>query len=490
MKACVALSSQPKICERAGLVEQIRVEQQTNHDQFEVTISVVSHLQADLIAELLAGLRRHCTDVRFELILTLNLDEALPFEPDAFGFPITLLRNAVPQGFAANQNRAFTQASGKYFCVVNPDIRLSSNPLTPLLDCVKQDSVGVVAPLVLDEAGALEDSARRFPTPLIILSKLFGRAWTPDYQVAQALVYPDWVAGMFMLFPSELFARVGGFDSRYFLYYEDVDICARLRLLSYEVVLCPLAVVTHCAQRHSHRSFRFLRWHLSSMRRFFLSPGYRRLGQGAAPTPMPAGSAQAQGLAIGPSYDYAKRLFDLALASAATLALLLPLILVALSVRLTSRGPILYWSDRIGQNNRRFKMPKFRSMQPETPVVATHLLECPDAYLTPVGSFLRRSSLDELPQLWCILKGEMSLVGPRPALFNQHDLIELRTQAGIHTLLPGLTGWAQINGRDELPLAQKLALDAEYLRRKSFRFDLKIIVLTAFKVIKRDNVLH
>ncbi|MFZ4480563.1 MAG: sugar transferase [Rhodoferax sp.] len=185
-----------------------------------------------------------------------------------------------------------------------------------------------------------------------------------------------------------------------------------------------------------------------------------------------------------------KRIFDIALAVLALVFLLLPLALLALAVRLTSPGPILYWSDRIGRNNATFKMPKFRSMHSGTPVVATHLLDNPDACLTSIGSFLRKSSLDELPQLWNIIKGDMSFVGPRPALFNQHDLIELRTRNGVHTLLPGLTGWAQINGRDELPIAQKLALDIEYLNRRSFCFDIKIIFLTALKVIKRDNVTH
>lgn len=185
-----------------------------------------------------------------------------------------------------------------------------------------------------------------------------------------------------------------------------------------------------------------------------------------------------------------KRLFDLIVGVCAGVILLLPLVLVALAVRLTSKGPALYWSDRVGRNNTIFKMPKFRSMQTGTPAVATHLLSNPDAYLTPIGSFLRKSSLDELPQLWSILKGDMSFVGPRPALFNQHDLIELRTKAGVHKLLPGLTGWAQINGRDELPIPQKVALDVEYLHRKNFFLDVKIILLTALKVIRRDNVVH
>jgi O-antigen biosynthesis protein WbqP len=185
-----------------------------------------------------------------------------------------------------------------------------------------------------------------------------------------------------------------------------------------------------------------------------------------------------------------KRIFDIALALIAGMVLFLPLIGTALLVRLTSKGPALYWSDRVGRKNRVFKMPKFRSMQVGTPSVATHLLSNPDAYLTPVGSFLRKSSLDELPQLWNILKGDMSFVGPRPALFNQQDLIELRTQAGVHTLMPGLTGWAQINGRDELPIPQKVALDVEYLHRRSMIFDIYIIFMTAMKVIRRDGIVH
>ena len=185
-----------------------------------------------------------------------------------------------------------------------------------------------------------------------------------------------------------------------------------------------------------------------------------------------------------------KRAFDLLLAVVAGLLLVVPVLLVALAVRLTSTGPVLYWSDRIGQYNRIFRMPKFRSMRADTPAVATHLLPNPDVYLTPIGSFLRKSSLDELPQLWSILKGDMSFVGPRPALYNQFDLMALRNQHGIDRLMPGLTGWAQINGRDELPIPQKVALDVEYLQKKSFFFDLKIIGLTGFKVLKRDNVTH
>lgn len=185
-----------------------------------------------------------------------------------------------------------------------------------------------------------------------------------------------------------------------------------------------------------------------------------------------------------------KRLFDLALAVPAALLLALPIALVALAVRLTSRGPALYWSDRVGRHNRIFRMPKFRSMRIDTPAVATHLLENPAQWLTPIGPFLRKSSMDELPQLWSILRGDMSFVGPRPALFNQDDLIALRTEAGVHELVPGLTGWAQVNGRDEIPIPQKVALDAEYLRRQSLAFDLRILWLTAVKVLRSDGVSH
>lgn len=185
-----------------------------------------------------------------------------------------------------------------------------------------------------------------------------------------------------------------------------------------------------------------------------------------------------------------KRIFDLVLAVLAGTVLLVPALLVAVLVRLTSKGPVLYWSARVGRDNVIFEMPKFRSMQTGTPALATHLLSDPLSYLTPIGSFLRKSSLDELPQLWSILKGDMSFVGPRPALFNQYDLIDLRSRAGVQQLLPGLTGWAQINGRDELPIAQKVAFDIEYLQQKSTWLDIKIIFMTVFRVLRRDNVLH
>jgi len=185
-----------------------------------------------------------------------------------------------------------------------------------------------------------------------------------------------------------------------------------------------------------------------------------------------------------------KRLFDLVFVFLASFFLMLPILFIALAVRLTSRGSALFWSDRVGRHNCIFKMPKFRSMRSDAPAVATHLLQSPERWLTPIGSFLRKSSLDELPQLWCILKGEMSFVGPRPALFNQNDLIALRTEKGVHELVPGLTGWAQVNGRDEVPIPQKVQLDLEYMRRQSLLFDLKILYMTALKVLARDGVTH
>ena len=185
-----------------------------------------------------------------------------------------------------------------------------------------------------------------------------------------------------------------------------------------------------------------------------------------------------------------KRVFDVLLVIFSGLVLLVPIVIIGVLVKLTSKGSILYLSDRVGKDNAIFRMPKFRSMKTGTPAVATHLLKNAVNALTPVGHFLRKSSLDELPQLWCILKGDMSFVGPRPALFNQDDLIILRTKKGVHELMPGLTGWAQINGRDELPIPKKVELDVEYLHNQSLRLDIKIIWLTFIKVLRKDGVSH
>ena len=185
-----------------------------------------------------------------------------------------------------------------------------------------------------------------------------------------------------------------------------------------------------------------------------------------------------------------KRSFDLLFCLLAILILMSPIMLTWVLVRITSEGPVLFWSDRIGKNNKIFRMPKFRTMHIGAPTVATHLLSNPNAHLTPIGSFLRRSSLDELPQLWSILKGDMSFVGPRPALYNQNDLIVLRMEVGVDRLLPGLTGWAQVNGRDDLSIQQKVSLDAEYMRRQSFHFDIFILWITFLKLLKFDGVSH
>lgn len=188
--------------------------------------------------------------------------------------------------------------------------------------------------------------------------------------------------------------------------------------------------------------------------------------------------------------DLMKRVFDIFLSLFAIAILMIPMMAIALLVSVTSKGPLLYWSERIGRNNAIFRMPKFRTMHPDTPSVASHLLSDPDRFITPIGRVLRKTSLDEVPQLWSILKGDMSFVGPRPALFNQSDLIGLRTQKGIHTLLPGLTGWAQIMGRDELPIPLKVEFDEYYMKNRSLLLDLRILFLTIFKVMKREGVLH
>lgn len=185
-----------------------------------------------------------------------------------------------------------------------------------------------------------------------------------------------------------------------------------------------------------------------------------------------------------------KRAFDIVVAGGALIVFALPMLVVAVAVRATSKGPAIYWSDRVGRDNKLFRMPKFRSMRIETPAVATHLLNDTSAWLTPIGGFLRKSSLDELPQLWSILVGDMSIVGPRPALFNQDDLIALRTEHGVHRLRPGLTGWAQVNGRDELPIPEKVKLDVEYLQKRSFALDLRTIWMTVGKVIRAKDISH
>ncbi|TXT39593.1 MAG: Uncharacterized protein FD135_2025 [Comamonadaceae bacterium] len=242
-----------------------------------LSISVVSHGQMDLITSLMQDIQNECRDIQLELILTLNLAEFLTFELTDYTFPIRVIKNLEPKGFGANHNQAFKQSKGQYFCVMNPDIRFSSNPFPELLMSFKKSHTGVVAPMVLGITGEPEDSFRRFPTPWSILKKAMGRHPTSEYVIAAKELEPEWVGGMFMLFHKQVFELMHGFDERYFLYYEDVDLCARLQLAGYRVVLNANSQVVHHARRTSHRSVKYLRWHLSSMLRFFLSPGYQQL---------------------------------------------------------------------------------------------------------------------------------------------------------------------------------------------------------------------
>jgi len=243
----------------------------------QITLSIVSHLQGELIGSLIFDLARYCGSDKIEVLLTLNLPEDLPFVLDNHPFPLKILRNACPLGFAANHNKALAEAEGEFFFVLNPDVRLSQNPYPILLPFLDNPGIGVIAPQVVNSAGSLEDSARCFPTPLEIVGKIFGRASVTHKPTAKGVSCPDWVAGMFMLFPKEVFQEMGGFDTRYFLYYEDVDLCARLALKGYRVALCQNVSVIHDAQRASHNSLFHLKLHLTSLLRFFLSPIYRQL---------------------------------------------------------------------------------------------------------------------------------------------------------------------------------------------------------------------
>lgn len=249
-------------------------------DRFEISVSVVSHGQGALVKDLLEDFRAHLP-AGLEVLITVNIPETLPLDPAAYPFPVRILVNDTPKGFGANHNAAFRQSQGKLFCVLNPDLRLSTNPFPPLVARLREPSTGVAAPLIRNPSGAVEDSARRFPTPISILRKACFGAHGADYEVGADDVYPDWVAGMFMLFRRETFTALGGFDERYFLYYEDADLCTRLRLAGKRVVLCPSAEAIHDARRQSHRSLRYLSWHLASMVRFFWSAPFRRAATGS-----------------------------------------------------------------------------------------------------------------------------------------------------------------------------------------------------------------
>lgn len=236
-----------------------------------LSLSIVSHGQIELVSLLLADIKMYCDAAAVEVILTVNIPEHLPVTPESFPFSLTVIQNLVPQGFGRNHNQAFRQARGEFFGVINPDVRIDSNMFTSLLSGLNLPSAGVVAPLVVNPLGAIENSARHFPTPLTILCKLFGRCQGADYFIGEAPVYPDWVAGMFMLFRCDVYQQLGGFNEKYFLYYEDVDICARIWLKGLRVALIPEAKVTHEARRSSHQQAAYLLMHVRSMARFFLS---------------------------------------------------------------------------------------------------------------------------------------------------------------------------------------------------------------------------
>ena len=236
--------------------------------QAQVTVSIVSHGQAALVSHLLSDLQRHC-GTPLKVILTLNIEETPAFDVAGFDFPVEVIRNAAAKGFAANHNAAFKYAKTDYFCVLNPDIRLEQDPFPPLIEQATNPETGVVGPLIVNPSGKIEDSARRFPTPVGILGKLLLGSHNLDYEIHASPVSPDWVGGMFMVFRSEMFRRIGGFDEGYFLYYEDVDLCWRLRGSGYRVMLVPSVRATHDARRESHRQTRYLFWHARSMLRFF-----------------------------------------------------------------------------------------------------------------------------------------------------------------------------------------------------------------------------
>lgn len=238
-----------------------------------IHLSIVSHGQGAIVLNLLNDLKISAKNNVLVVTLTLNIDETLPFDTEDFPFPIRITTNTVPKGFGENHNSAFHKFhdDSYHYCVINPDIRFYQDPFSALILCLKNTSASLVAPLVLGESGEIEDSIRHFPTPLKILCKVIGRCKGGDYEIYNKPVFPDWVGGMFMLFPSDIFKQLGGFNEKYFLYYEDVDLCARLRLRGHEVVACPEVKVIHEARRDSHRRFKYLKWHLVSMARFFSS---------------------------------------------------------------------------------------------------------------------------------------------------------------------------------------------------------------------------
>ena len=243
-----------------------------------IVLSVVSHGQGALVRLLLADIDKYCDVQSIHVVLTLNIVEPLPFVPGEYRFPVSVIENSIPTGFGANHNAAYRHLPSDFYCVANPDIRLTADPFPVLLDCATRvGRIGIVAPAIRGAGGEAENSARRFPTPWKILRKYFGTRRLIEYPHNDSTYFPDWIAGMFMLVPSTVYAEMKGFDERYFLYYEDVDFCGRLRLAGYEVACCPQAVVSHVAQRDSHRKAKYRVWHVRSMVRFFSSAVFMRL---------------------------------------------------------------------------------------------------------------------------------------------------------------------------------------------------------------------
>lgn len=241
------------------------------NDVFAISISVVSHGQGDLVSALLKDIHKHCSGVSLEVLLTVNVPEIFQDSLLNFSFPVRVINNKTPLGFGENHNRAFRHAEGRFFCIINPDIRIDSNIFPVLMDGLSGDALGVVAPLVVDGTGTVENSARYFPTPFKILCKAMGFCIGNDYVIQSSIIYPDWVGGMFMVMPCDLFKRINGFNQRYFMYYEDVDLCARVWLSGLRVALIPQIKATHLARRSSHGNIRYFVIHIRSMMRFFLS---------------------------------------------------------------------------------------------------------------------------------------------------------------------------------------------------------------------------
>jgi lipopolysaccharide/colanic/teichoic acid biosynthesis glycosyltransferase len=423
-------------------------------------------------------------------------------------------------GFAAGCNLGINHSTQPYLLFLNPDCLIGSNSLHRMVEVLEIDPrIGMVGGRLTNPDGSEQGGGRRaVPTPWRSFVRAFGltrfsnqlpKLFFDFHLHTQPLplepIDVEAISGALMLVRRDAINDVGVWDEAYFLHCEDLDWCMRFRKRGWRILFVPDAPVLHHQGHCSKARPFFVEWHKHKGMQRFYHKFFQKQYPGLLMWLVDLG-IWFRFLSISIYYsvhlvisrlnnllnatNLCKRIFDLLLAFTITIVSILPICIIALLVRVTSKGSILYWSDRVGQNNLIFRMPKFRTMRIGTPAVATHLLIDPTSYLTPIGSFLRKSSLDELPQLWSIIKGDMSFVGPRPALFNQEDLIGLRTQNGVCSLLPGLTGWAQVNGRDELPIPEKVALDTHYLNNRSFWLDIRILWMTFLKVLKREGVSH